>query len=358
MTKVDLPLADTVYFQDRQATLATQRPRSRGPRPRLAPVVAPGVALIVTLAVGISGGPYILTLATSIAVLGLVAVSQEWLMGRCGLVSLGGAAFMGIGAYTTTWLSAHGVTQLPILLVASAATGTIVGAAVGGVGLRFKGLYLLLATAALQFIAAYVFQKIQGENPLVLGNVSLGPLNASDPRTMFWIDAVVCLAVAAALSSLLGKEPGRVWRAMREHPVAASSFGIPVRSWRIAAFTGSSAIAAFAGCLYALFLGSSDYSDFSLALSLSLVVMVYLGGVNTVYGPILGAALIVILPHWLGDIAGIAGASNQWFKTNEQQLAVLVEWILLLAVLLSGGTGIAGVIRRAGRRLAPGGAKS
>jgi branched-chain amino acid transport system permease protein len=319
--------------------------------PRLAGAAA---FVIAVLAVFFGGSGYVLYEAVLVCIYAIVTVSQEWLFGRAGLVSLGPAAIMAVGAFTTATLSTEGWAVFPVPVLVSLVFGGVVGLIIGIPGLRFSGLYLMLTTLALQFIVAFAGQEYQGMNILHQAGIPVSPphwgsLQLTSSRSLFVISAVILSLILLALSALYRGVPGRIWNAIRQDEAAASVLGVNVARWKVAAFIGSSALTAVGGSLYAYQSALADYNSYSLDLSLALVVMVFIGGVGTMTGPIIGAAVIVLLPLGVSQLAGtLSGfpAVSAWLTTNEAILANGAYGFVLLLVLLFERDGIFGLLRR------------
>jgi branched-chain amino acid transport system permease protein len=322
--------------------------------PRLA---GSAIFVIAVLAVFFGGSAYVLYEAVLVCIYAIVTVSQEWLFGRTGLVSLGPAAIMAVGAYATATLSTEGWAVFPIPILVSLVFGGIIGLIIGIPGLRFSGLYLMLTTLALQFIVAFAGQEYQGRNILHQAGIPVlpphwGSLQLTSSRSLFLISAVILGLILLALSALYRGVPGRIWSAIRQDEAAASVLGVNVARWKVAAFIGSSALTAVGGSLYAYQSALTDYNSYSLDLSLALVVMVFIGGIGTMTGPVIGAAVIVLLPLGVSQagnsLSGFPAVSN-WLSANEAILANGVYGLLLLLVLLFERDGIFGLLRRLGR---------
>jgi branched-chain amino acid transport system permease protein len=294
---------------------------------------------------------YSLFLASTVVVYAIAAIGQDWLIGRAGQVSIGGAAFMGIGAFTTAATANTPLGHFPVPLIIAALSGAIVGVVVGLPASRLGGLYLVLTTLALQFVFGFVAQEYQGQR---LGGIAapalplFGP-NGSGPREMFILDVIVLLVVVVVLHNLYRYAPGNMWRAIRDDPLAATTMGISVARWRMLAFVGSSAVTALAGCLFAYLVTVVSYTTFTLDLGISLIVMVYVGGVGAPLGIIVGAAAVTYLPNLLSNLTNLApvgSSTNTFLQNNAGTLESLVYGLLLVLVLLFEPEGLAGIARR------------
>jgi branched-chain amino acid transport system permease protein len=280
--------------------------------------VGPVVLGVIFALVLLTGSDFEIYVAGAIAIYALAAVGQGWLMGKAGQLSLGGGAIFACGAFSAaliTNLDAPGTTAFPVPLVAAAAGGAVVGAVVAVPGLRFRGIYLLLATLALQYIVAFGGLKLQSR-PEYLGgvplNVGWGAGYVDSGQAIAACAGVVLFIVLVVLGRLYRSQAGREWSAIRENELRASVMGVNVRMRKMTAFIGSSAITGLAGGLYAYYIGLVSYSTFTLALALQFVIMAFVGGATTVTGPVIGAAIVTVLPYWLQDGVGAAFGST-WY---------------------------------------------
>jgi branched-chain amino acid transport system permease protein len=302
-----------------------------------------------------------------IVVYAIAALGQDLLMGRAGQVSLGAAAFMAVGAFMTAALDKVSWAPFPLPIVISALAGGFIGLLVGVVGLRFRGLYLALATLALQFIVSFAGHRYQGDTGggLVVGIPKLGGLTFNPGQSLLLMLFVVLLVVIVALSALYKRAPGRAWASIRQSEAAAAVAGVDVRRWKLLAFVASSAVIAIGGSMYAYVLGTVSYVPFSLELAVSILTIVFVGGLGSISGALVGSVFVVLLPHWLQDLAGqlpTSGSVGTWISTNSSEMAVAIYGLALLIVLLFERDGLAGIVNRtldrvvqwrAGRRRAP-----
>jgi branched-chain amino acid transport system permease protein len=306
------------------------------------------VGFIVVSILVLTGGQTIVFQATLITIYAIVALSQEWLFGRAGQISLGAAALMAIGAYTTALTSVRSGFPFPLPTVLSVLAGALVGLIISVPGLRFRGLYLMLTTLALQFIVSFLGKDIEGTSH-ESGFTVHSPGWLTNPTWFLLLCLVLVAVVMLLLDGMYRSAPGRAWSAIRQNEVAAAVMGVSTVRWKILAFVGSSAICALGGSLYAYNIGNVDYNSFSLDLGLTIVVIVFVGGVGRLFGAIVGAVFIGYLPVILDDISGWfpAGSSaSAWLQTNEPLVASATYGFLLLIVLLFERGGIAELLAR------------
>jgi branched-chain amino acid transport system permease protein len=336
------------------AAVATAARRRVPPVSRLLPVVA-GVAAAVVVVLMLLGhfSDYEVYTTSTIGVYAIAALGQDWLIGHAGQVSLGGAAFMAVGAFTVAGTTGTPLGSWPIQLIMSGIFGAAFGFVVGLPALRLRGMYLLLSTLAFQFMMLFITNEYQGNRPIgfEIAPPHIGSWTLDTDRQQLGLVAAVLLVCCLFSYGVQHHAPGRYWRSLRESEPAAASLGIPVARWKLLAFVGSSAQTAVAGALLAMLLGLVTFDIFSFTLALTLGVMVFLGGRSTITGPILGAIAVTLLPNGLSDVAnsiGSSGAVGGWISTNEALLVTGIYGLALLLVLLLEPDGIVGLLRLAG----------
>jgi branched-chain amino acid transport system permease protein len=322
------------------------------------------LALIVAAGWAAVGGPFIGLIGQYCAVFAIAAVGQSLLMGSAGQVALSGGAFMAIGAFATGLLSGTPLAPFPVPVLASAVIGWLVGLLSGLPGLRFRGLYLLLASLALQFMVTSLTRTYQADHHpagVIVPLPRLGPVDLSGGRALYFTLLVVLLVVTAASWLVERTGVGLAWRALRESEVAAAVTGVDVTRWKLYAFAASGAVTAVAGSLFAYLAGRADYQSYDLALSISLVTMIYIGGIRSRLGALTGAVVITALPYvlqaklpgWLGHL----GLGADWYAANQSEVNAGLFSLLFLLVVLFEPRGIEGLLQtaeRAARRLASG----
>jgi branched-chain amino acid transport system permease protein len=273
------------------------------------------------------------------------------LTGIAGQISLGNAAFMGIGATTAAILAQKfHWSFVPSVAAAGAITG-IVGAAVGIPSLRVRGLYLIIATLALQFVIVFGVQRVQsslvGAGGFVLPEAYLGPIDLAGPRVWYGLLVIVAGAVTLMHVNIVRSRIGRAWLAIRERDMAAEILGVPVARYKITAFIATSAIIGIQGGLLAYFVGAVSYDMFTLNLALSYIAMVIIGGLGSHVGAIYGAVFVTALPYALAKLfllmpPSLADRLNQ----SAFDIQAGVYGALVIIILLTEPKGIAEITRR------------
>ena len=297
-------------------------------------VVPPGrkaaIAALATLALAallpFTGDEYRLVLATDILVLALFASSLQFVMGTGGMASFGHAAYFGLGAYAAALAVKHGMPMEGGLALAPlvAMAGAFV---VGGFCTRVTGVYLAMLTLAFAQIVwsvAFQWDDVTGGSN---GIVGVWPSEWLAGKTAyFWFTLALVGAALASLAWIAHAPLGYALRACRDSPLRAAAIGIDVRKTQWMAFAIAGGFAGLAGGLYAFSKGSISPETLAIPRSVDALVMVLLGGLNALMGPLLGAAAFT----WVSDT--LARATEYW-------RALLGATILLIVIAFPAGIG-------------------
>ncbi len=288
-----------------------------------------GLVAFAFLAVPFLISDYVfLSLLIPFLILALAAIGLNLLVGYCGQISLGHAAFMAVGAYAAYNLALR-VPQLSFLvvLVLAGLIAAVVGVLFGIPSLRIKGLYLGVATLAAQFFIDWVFARVKWfTNYAHSGSVQTAPLDlfgwtVDSPVEKYLFLLCVLIVFTIVANNLVRGHIGRAWMATRDMDVAAEVIGIRPVYAKLTAFAISSFYVGVAGALWGfVHLGSWEPLAFNLTLSLNLLFMVIIGGLGSLLGSYFGAAFIVVLPivlnqvpAWMGVPISTAMASHLEF---------------------------------------------
>lgn len=279
----------------------------RRPSPRF--VLAATLALLLAFApvlANFAGNDYLLIVLTRVLILAMAAVSLDLILGYGGMVSLGHAAFLGIGAYAVGIMTAEGVTsgfiQWPIAILAAAIAALIIGA----LSLRTRGVYFILVTLAFAQMVYFVSVGLDvygGEDGLVISTRSqLGLLNLGN-RTVFYLVCLALLAGTVALVAHLARTRfGLVLRGAAMNERRMRALGFPVYRYRLAAFVIAGALCGLAGVLLANHSEFVSPSVMNWGRSADLIIMVVLGGMGSAIGPLLGAMVFMLAEETLSHL--------------------------------------------------------
>ena len=239
----------------------------------------------------------------------IAAIGLNLTLGYAGQISLAQASFVGIGAYTAALLTTQGWPLWSAFLLATALC-FVIGWLLGYPALRVQHHYLAFVTLS---FATLVFLVLRNEEwltkgvygisgiprPTVLGWSTRGPID-------YYFFCLGILALVSAATWWLIRSPwGRAFTALRENPIRASSLGVDTRRYTLMAFAIGSALGGVSGVLYAPLVQFIEPTAFALNLSLSLLLMVIVGGSGYFFGPFLGTAVSVLLPEWLRFTEGL-----------------------------------------------------
>jgi branched-chain amino acid transport system permease protein len=230
----------------------------------------------------------------------LTIVGLDLLTGVAGQVSLGQAGFMAIGGYTSAILAVHYNVPTLVGLIAGAAGSALVAAVLGVVCGRLRGMYLAIVTLAFGILVEALANglNITGGPSGIAGipPFSVGGFSFDTDTRMFYL-VWILVAVALVLSAnLIRSNRGRILRAMHGDQVGARSLGLHVTRAKVAVFVISACIASVAGSLYASYFRYLSPDQVGSAQSLTLITMLAIGGMGTLFGPLIGVALLTYLP--------------------------------------------------------------
>lgn len=297
--------------------------------------------------------PFYTSLATRILIFALAALSLDLILGYGGLVSFGHAAFVGIGAYTVGILFHHDAMGIPLLGLPGSQSAFVVwplavvlsglfALAIGALCLRTRGIFFIMITLAFAQMLFYLFVSLRqygGEDGIPLWSRSTfgGWLDLESNTTLYYVClAILTLAVAAALR-LVRSPLFQVIRGAKDNERRMAALGYPVLRYQLAAFVLSGMLAGLAGVLLANATGFVGPAYMEWVRSGELIVMVVLGGMGTVIGPLLGAAALLLLEEFIPlALDGVrAGFGEHWR---------IVLGPLLLAVVLVARQGLVGLL--------------
>jgi len=280
-------------------------------------------------------------LGTRVVVLGLAAMSVNFLLGFTGMLSFGHAAYFGLGAYGAGFALKFLAPSTPLALLCGMLLGGIAGALLGALIASRRGVYFAMVTIAFGQVFYYIafqWSSVTGgddglrgfsRQPLDLGFTTIDILSNANA---FYYFVLFCVALAVGLMGFILRSPfGRTMIAIRENQRRARFLGIPVDRHIWIAFTLSCFFMGFAGALYALVNNFADPRGLHYSQSGDFVMMAVMGGMRSFWGPLLGAAVFVVLQDYLSSI------TLNWMS---------FVGMLFIAVVLFFPRGLLGFIRR------------
>jgi branched-chain amino acid transport system permease protein len=314
--------------------VAIERALVRRPAQRSALVAV--ALLVVALLLPTFGDQYLLVLATDILVAGLFAASLRLIVANGGMTSFGHAAYFGLGAYAVALAATHGI-PFGVALVLGPLVAALAALAFAALCVRMSGIYfamLTLAFAQILWSIAVQWDSVTGGSNGIIG---VWPPEWLGARTRFYLFVLVVVALAlAALSHIAFTPFGYALRGARDSALRAEAIGVDVRARRIKGLVIVGAFAGLAGALYAFSKGGVAPDALSIPRSVDVLVMMLLGGMNALFGPLLGAIAFT----WLSDV--LARYTDYW------RAGVGIAILLIVSVFPFG---IGGALETARSRL-------
>ncbi len=314
-------------------TLLAERPL-RLPSARTRTLLLTGLALLALLP--FAADSFTLVLMTDLMIAALFAASLQFMMGLGGMTSFGHAAYFGLGAYGAALLATSaGLSMIPSLIAGPFLA--LAGAAVfGWFCVRLSGVYLAMLTlAAAQIVWSVVFQwrDVTGGDDGILG---VWPADwVSSREGVYWMALTLAAGGIALLWRLAHAPFGYLLRAGRDSPLRAEAIGVNVTRQQWFAFIVAGGLAGLAGAVFAFSKGSVFPTELEIPRSVDALVMVLLGGLHSLFGPLLGAGVFVLLEDWISRL-------DYWR---------LILGVIILVIVMAAPDGIAGGLSRLWRAL-------
>jgi branched-chain amino acid transport system permease protein len=305
-------------------TVNPWRPLSPGER------LAAVIALFVAAALPFVGGDYALTVGSEIAIFVIFAVSLHFLMSVGGLASFGHAAYFGLGAYGVAFLAKMAGLPMILCLLLGPLLGCAGAAVFGFFAVQLSGVYFAMLTLAFaQIVWSIAFQWVSvtgGDN----GILGLWPEKwAASPSHFYWLSLGIAALAVILLRVAVFSPFGYALRATRDSLLRSEAIGINAKRIQWTAFVIAGTVAGMAGALFAYLKGSVFPDNLGISLSVDALVMVLLGGVETVFGPVIGAIVYKALNIWL---------------VSQTDLSKLVLGVFIVLIVVAFPKGIVGMI--------------
>lgn len=314
-----------------------------------------GVVLIaaVTAFFVLTGTAFSLFIFNAVLLAIVGATALNLLMGTAGQISLGNAALLTVGAFTAAITVRAGV-PFPLDIPVAMLVGATIGLLVGLPALRLHGLYLILATLALHFIVVRLAAEIQSAQVGVSG-YSLDPLWADFDlvqRQRAWaiVLAVVVVVVLAVCSALASGRTGRAWRMIRGHELASTAIGIHATRFKLAVFMFTSALISMQGALAAHVTGFVTWTTYDIWVAIAYVAMVLIGGMDSVPGAVIGAAVVTSLPFLTKELTERFAPSGSLLAEQSPQIAQIIYGALIIWFVIYAPNGLVGWVGKTKRR--------
>jgi branched-chain amino acid transport system permease protein len=291
---------------------------------------------------------YWLYLACLVSINVAGATGLNILTGYTGLVSLGQAAFMGLGAYTVAIVQARWDTPVLFNLLAGGFVAMLGGIVVGLPSLRVKGLYLAIATIAASFIAHFLFANLKltgGTAGLTLQPATVFGVALDTSFRLYWVIVPVTLLMLLGAANLFRTRIGRAFIAIRDRDISAEVLGIPLLRYKLLSFGLSSFYAGVAGGLWAYFFRVVTPESFPLLMSIFFLAAIIVGGMGSILGGILGAVFMTMVPELLKLIVDLLPGGSE-LAVFLSPVRTMVFGLLIIVFLVFEPQGLAEMWRR------------
>lgn len=303
-----------------------------------------GLAPLLATAIG---QPYYLTLIARMMIYGMAAMALNFILGFGGMASLGHALYLGIGSYAVSLLQYHGVINGWIQLFAAMVVGILFAGCIGAVVTRMSGMSFIMITLAfaqMGYFLAISLRQYGGEDGRSIESRStLAPLDLSDKVSLYYVIFAALLGTLWILSRMVHSKFGMVLRGCMQNERRMLALGFSTHGYKVVAYMISSLLVVISGFMLANLTAYASPAYFQWTVSADLVIMALLGGTATVFGPLLGAIVYLLLEELLTSF------KPGWFPSaermiNEYWLALMGAFIIL--VVLTSRKGIFGHFAR------------
>lgn len=307
-----------------------------------------------------TGNAYMTSTVTRILILAIAAVSLDLILGYCGLVSFGHAAYLGVGAYVVAILSFHaydgsdlfglpGTEFAPLVWPLAIVISAVAAVAIGALSLRTSGVYFIMITLAFAQMLFFLFVSLQrygGDDGLFMfaGRSEMPGIGIDDDRTFYFVALAALTGFVLLCRAIVASRFGRVLQGIRQNERRMVMLGFPVYRYKLVAFVIAGAGAGLAGALLANHTRFVSPDMLHWTKSGDILIMVILGGIGTLTGPILGAGAFLAIEEFLPVVFGDMG-----FDLLKDHWRVVFGPMLILFVLFAR-RGIYGMLfpRRSG----------
>ena len=270
----------------------------------------------------------------------MFACAFNLLLGFSGMLSFGHAAFFGSAGYVTGWLATvHGWGTLPAILAGTAASA-LLGAAIGAIAIRRRGIYFAMITMALAQLIYFVCLEAPftgGEDGIqgIPRGVLLGFIDLRSQMTMYFVVLAIFIGTLLLVHRIIHSPFGEVLKAIRENEQRAISLGYKTERYKLLAFVLSATVAGLGGATKAIVFQLASLTDVHWSMSGEIVLMTLVGGLGTVFGPVVGAFVIIAMQQYLAGF-------GQW--------VTVIQGVIFVACVLTFRRGVIGEIAHYLRR--------
>jgi branched-chain amino acid transport system permease protein len=312
-------------------------------RNRLLVVILAGFALF-PIYTGIADLPFWNDLAMRIMILGMAAMGLNLVLGYGGMVSFGHAAFVGIGAYAVGISQFYGLDNGWIHVLISLLACGVLGLVIGFLSLRTTGIYFIMITLAFAQMLYFLFVSLEefgGDDGMSIDRADFMPIDLWEPLRLYYLIWVALLCVSLFLMVIVRSRFGVVLEAIRGNESRVEAMGLVPLRFKITGYVISAMICGLAGTMFASWQEYVSPDIMHWTRSGELMIIIILGGIGTLAGPLLGAVAFLLLEEWLPELMHVVAPeyAENW---------MIIFGPVLIAVVLFARGGLIGLIRRIG----------
>ena len=312
-------------------------------RNRLLVLILAGFALF-PIYTGIADLPFWNDLAMRIMILGMAAMGLNLVLGYGGMVSFGHAAFVGIGAYAVGISQFYGLDNGWLHVLISLFACGVLGLVIGFLSLRTTGIYFIMITLAFAQMLYFLFVSLEqfgGDDGMSIDRADFMPIDLWDPLRLYYLIWVALLCVSLFLMVIVRSRFGVVLEAVRGNESRVEAMGLVPLRFKITAYVISAMICGLAGTMFASWQEYVSPDIMHWTRSGELMIIIILGGIGTLAGPLVGAVAFLLLEEWLPELMHLLAPdyAENW---------MIIFGPVLIAVVLFARGGLIGLVRRIG----------
>jgi branched-chain amino acid transport system permease protein len=309
-----------------------------------------GLLLLAAVAAPFVLGNYQVTLMVSALIAIIGAIGLNMLTGTTGLISLGQAGFLAVGAYTNAILMMDYGWPIWLSIPAAGIVAALISILVGVPSLRLKGLYLAITTLAFSLIINHIILYAEGlthgPNGIFVSGARVFGIDFQRGKALYYLALGITVAVVFAALNIQRTRIGRAWMAIRDHDIAARVMGIDLVRYKLLAFVISSFIVGIAGALISIQIRFVNIDVFALILSIEALAIIILGGLGSIAGAVLGALFLSFLPEAIRlFFDAFADPGSNFYTSYVYEIRGMVYGVVIILFLRLKPDGLVGTWR-------------
>ena len=309
-----------------------------------------GLLLVAAVAAPFLLGNYQVTLMVSAMIAIIGAIGLNMLTGTTGLISLGQAGFLAVGAYTNAILMMDHGWPIWLSIPAAGIAAALISILVGVPSLRLKGLYLAITTLAFSLIINHIILYAEGlthgPNGIFVSGAKVFGIDFQRGKALYYLALGITVVVVLAALNIQRTRIGRAWMAIRDHDIAARVMGIDLVRYKLLAFVISSFIVGIAGALISIQIRFVNIDVFALILSIEALAIIILGGLGSIAGAILGARFLSFLPEAIRLFFDtFADPGSNFYTSYVYEIRGIVYGVVIILFLRLKPDGLIGMWR-------------